>query len=90
MDVLSPNPSVERTHAHHKHGQISMGYNLATTIIERSEVQMYNYEVKVKMKYWMKMVNLQANFTNQSLHTHAQQLGKNSSESGLMVTKSFT
>ncbi|KAL3803357.1 hypothetical protein HJC23_009321 [Cyclotella cryptica] len=49
MDVPPPNPMIERVRAHHKHARISMGYNIATTVIECSEVQLYDYEVKVKM-----------------------------------------
>lgn len=49
LDVTGLNPSIERTRAHHMHGRISMSYNIATTIIECSKVQLYNYEVRVKM-----------------------------------------
>jgi hypothetical protein len=45
----SLNPNIDCVRAHHKHGRISMGYNLATTIIECSEVQLYEYDVKVVM-----------------------------------------
>jgi hypothetical protein len=41
---------MERTRAHHKHGRISVGYNIATAIIECSEVQLFDYKVKVKME----------------------------------------
>jgi hypothetical protein len=50
MDVPPPTPGVERVRAHHKHGRISMGYNIATTVLECSEVQLFDYEVKVKME----------------------------------------
>jgi hypothetical protein len=50
MDVPPSNPSIERVRAHHKHGRISMGYNIATTVLECSEVQLFDHEVKVKMK----------------------------------------
>jgi hypothetical protein len=49
MDVPGINPSMERTRAHQKHGRISMGYNIATTVLECNEVQLFDYEVKVKM-----------------------------------------
>jgi hypothetical protein len=49
MDVPGLNPSMERTRAHQKHGRISMGYNIATTVIKCSEVQLFDYDVKVKM-----------------------------------------
>jgi aerobic-type carbon monoxide dehydrogenase small subunit (CoxS/CutS family) len=41
---------MDHTMAHHKHGRISMGYNIATTVLECSEVQLFDYEVKVKME----------------------------------------
>ena len=50
MDVPGNSVKMDRTHAHHKHGRISMGYNIATTIVECGEVQLYDYEVKVKME----------------------------------------
>jgi hypothetical protein len=50
MDVPVLNPSIERTQAHHTHGRISMGYNLATTMIERSEVRGGN-EIFTKNKF---------------------------------------
>lgn len=50
MDVPKTNPSLDHTHAHHKHGRISMGYNLAMTVIKCSEKQLYDYEVKAKME----------------------------------------
>ena len=50
MNVPSANPSMDLTSAHHKHGRISMGYNIAMTVLECSEVQLYDYEVKVKME----------------------------------------
>ena len=34
MEVPEPNPNIKRVRAHHKHGRISMGYNIATTIIK--------------------------------------------------------
>ena len=49
MDVPPPTPTMEQVQAHHKHGRISMGYNIATTVLECSEIQLYDYEVKVKM-----------------------------------------
>ena len=49
MDVPPSNPMIDRVRAHHQQGRISMGYNLATTVVECSEVQLYDYEVKVKM-----------------------------------------
>jgi hypothetical protein len=50
MDVPGNVVNMDRTRAHHKHGRISMGYNIATTIVECGEVQLYDYEVKVKME----------------------------------------
>jgi hypothetical protein len=50
MDIPEANSSIEHTQAHHKHGRIGMGYNIATIFIESSEVQLNDYEVKVKMK----------------------------------------
>jgi hypothetical protein len=50
MDVPGNTPNMDKTRAHHKHGRISMGYNIATTVIECSEVQLFDYEVKVKME----------------------------------------
>ncbi len=50
VDTPDLNPNMDRVRAHHKHGRISMGYNLATTIIECSEVQMYDYDVKLVME----------------------------------------
>jgi hypothetical protein len=50
MDVPGINPSMERTRAHQKHGRISMGYNIATTVLECNEVQLFDYDVKVKME----------------------------------------
>jgi len=49
MDVPGATPTIDRTRAHHKHGRISMGYNIATTVVECSEVQLLDYEVKVKI-----------------------------------------
>jgi hypothetical protein len=49
-DIPGLNPSMERTRAHQKHGRISMGYNIATTILECSKVQLFDYEVKLKME----------------------------------------
>jgi hypothetical protein len=49
MDLPGLNPSIECTRAHQKHRQISMGYNITTMVINCSEVQLYDYEVKVKM-----------------------------------------
>ena len=50
MDAPESNPSKEHVHAHHTHGQISMGYNIAMTIIECSEMHLYGYKVCVKME----------------------------------------
>jgi hypothetical protein len=50
MDVPDNNPKIGKIRAHHEYGQIHMGYNVATTIIERNEVQIYDYEVKVVME----------------------------------------
>jgi hypothetical protein len=50
MNVPGATPSMEHTRAHHKHGRISMGYNIAPTVLECSEVQLFDYEVKVKME----------------------------------------
>ena len=50
MDVPGNTVTMDRRHAHHKHGRISMGYYIATTIVECGEVQLYDYEVKVKMQ----------------------------------------
>jgi hypothetical protein len=49
MDVPGTNPCIDCTQMYHSQGHISMGYNLATIIIECSEVQLYDFEVKVKM-----------------------------------------
>ncbi len=50
MDVPDNKPSIEKVRSHHTIGRISMGYNLKTTILECSEVQLYDYEVKVAME----------------------------------------
>ena len=50
MDVPGNVVTMDRTRAHHKHGRIHMGYNIATTILECGEVQLFDYEVKVKMQ----------------------------------------
>ena len=50
MDVPGSTPSMDCTRAHHKHGPISMGYNIVTTVLECSEMELYDYEVKVKME----------------------------------------
>ena len=50
MDVPDNNPKIGKVRAHHEYGRIHMGYNVATTIIECNEVQMYDYEVKVVME----------------------------------------
>jgi hypothetical protein len=50
MDTPGSQVSIDRTRAHHQHGRIRMGYNIATTVIECREVQLYDYEVKVNME----------------------------------------
>ena len=50
MDVPDNKPSIGKVISHHTIGRISMGYNLKTTILECSEVQLYDYEVKVAME----------------------------------------
>jgi hypothetical protein len=50
MDVPDNNPKIGKVRAHHEYGRISMGYNVATTIIECNEVQIYDYEVRVTME----------------------------------------
>jgi hypothetical protein len=50
MDVPDNKPNIDKVRSHHTIGRISMGYNLKTTIIECSEVQLYDYEVKVAME----------------------------------------
>jgi hypothetical protein len=50
MEVPEPNPNIDRVRAHHQHGCISMGYNLATTIIDCADVQLYDYEVRIQME----------------------------------------
>ena len=47
--IIEVTPGIDRTRAHLKHGRISMGCNIGTTVIECSEVQLYDYEVKVRM-----------------------------------------
>ena len=49
LDAPSPSLSLDKVRAYHKHGRISIGYNLATTIIECNDVQIYDYDVKVAM-----------------------------------------
>jgi hypothetical protein len=50
LDAPGPNQSLDKIRAYHKHGRISIGYNLATTVIECSDVQTYDYDVKVAME----------------------------------------
>jgi hypothetical protein len=50
MDVPGTTATMDCMKAYHKHGRISMGYNIATTVLECSEVQLFDYEVKVKME----------------------------------------
>jgi hypothetical protein len=50
MDNPGPKPTIERIRSHHQIGRISMGYNLATTILECNEVQLFDYDVKVAME----------------------------------------
>jgi len=52
MDVPAQNHkiSIEKVRSHHRIGRISMGYNLATTILECNEVQLFDYDVKVAME----------------------------------------
>ena len=53
LDAPWANLSLDKVHAYHKHGCISIGYNLATTVIECNDcndVQIYNYDVKVAME----------------------------------------
>jgi hypothetical protein len=50
LDAPNTNPSLDKIRAYHKHGRISIGYNLATTVLEFSDVQIYDYDVKVAME----------------------------------------
>jgi hypothetical protein len=52
MDVPAQNQkiSIEKVRSHHRIGRISMGYNIATTILECNEVQLFDYDVKVAME----------------------------------------
>ncbi len=50
LDAPGPKQSLDKVRAYHKHGRISIGYNLATTIIECSDVQTFDYDVKVTME----------------------------------------
>ena len=52
MDVQAQNQkiSIEKVRSHHRIGRISMGYNIATTILECNEVQLFDYDVKVAME----------------------------------------
>ena len=45
MNVPKSNLSIEQVQAHHTHDHISTGYNIATTSVECSEVQLYDYKV---------------------------------------------
>jgi hypothetical protein len=67
MDVPGLNPCIERLRVHHKHIPISMGYSIATTVIECSEVQLYDYEVKVKMLP-VHATTLDGKLTNKMVH----------------------
>ena len=49
LDAPGINMSLDKVRAYQKHGRISIGYNLATTIIECNDVQIYDYDVKVAM-----------------------------------------
>jgi hypothetical protein len=46
MEVPEPNPNIDWVRAHHQHGRVSMGYNLATTIIDCAKVQLYDYTLQ--------------------------------------------
>ena len=50
MDAPNNYPSLDKVRAYHKHGRISIGYNLATTVLECNDVQIYDYDVKVAME----------------------------------------
>jgi hypothetical protein len=50
LDVPSNNPTTEKVRAYQKHGRISIGYSLATTVLECSDVQIYDHDVKVGME----------------------------------------
>jgi hypothetical protein len=52
MEVPAQNQkiSIEKVRSHHRIGRISMGYNIATTILECNEVQLFDYDVKVAME----------------------------------------
>ena len=50
LDAPGANLSLDKVRAYHKHGRISIGYNLATTVIECNDVQIYDYDVKVAME----------------------------------------
>jgi len=48
--VPKANLSIDQVQAHHTHDRISTGYNTANTIVECSEVQLYDYKDQVKME----------------------------------------
>ena len=50
LDVPGNNPTTEKVRAYQKHGRISIGYSLATTVLECSDVQIYDHDVKVGME----------------------------------------
>jgi hypothetical protein len=50
LDAPNNYPSLDKVRAYHKHGRISIGYNLATTVLECNDVQIYDYDVKVAME----------------------------------------
>ena len=50
MNVPGTKTSVEQTCSRHRIGQISMGYNLKTTILECNEVQLSDNNVKVAIE----------------------------------------
>ena len=50
MDLPEQKPSIDQICSHHQIGHISMGYNLATTILECNDEQLFDYDVKVAME----------------------------------------
>ena len=90
MEVPWSNPSLECTQAHHTHGRIIIGYNIATTIIEGIEVQLFNYEMKVIMEPVKILTADGAQSGKLRYHVHlmlALQSTKNSNPSTSMKTK---
>ena len=87
MDVPPSTPTTERTRAHHRHGRISMGYNIATTVVECNQVQLYDYEVNVRMEQ-ITLPSGEVSAPNPPMP--GLQSGKNSNGSDSMGLKCFT